>query len=458
MPTLGLPPIATATGTSSLRAAASRRLFASIFLPASSSALLLRMVAAAFLIRMIVVCLVFRTLPNPAEHFGDFGWEMAWVARSIATGHGFGSPFWPLTGPTALVPPGFPYLEAAIFRVFGLYSLHSALAILSLDSFFSALTCLPIYFLAKDCINERIARYAGWAWVIYPFSVYYSTVVWEWALTALLFTTCLAILLRLHTVESRAAWAGFGVLYGLTALVNPAVLSVLPFLFVVALWKRRRIGLPWFGRALLTTVTVIAVLTPWVVRSSLAMHTFVPIRDNYWLEFYAGNTGDGFESNVAWAHPASSDAEMQAYQQMGETAYLAQKHHLAAEFVTRHKLWFAAATARRALRYWTGFWSLNPRYLHKEPLDIPNFFYCTAVTVFMLRGARRLWRHSRSIALPFVTLIAVFPVTYYLSHSSMDYRQPIEPVIVILSIIGIFGVFAPAPVPEQDSAEALVPA
>jgi len=417
----------------------------------------MRMISAALVIRLIVVAFIFRTLPDPAQNFGGFGWEMGWVARSIATGHGFGSPFWPLTGATALVPPGFPYLLAGVFRVFGLYTLHASLAILSLDSLFSALTCIPIYFLARDCVSGRIARYAGWAWAVYPFSVYYSTVVWEWALTALLFTTCLAILLRLHIVESYAAWAGFGVLYGITALVNPAVLSVLPFLFVITLWKRRRIGLPWFGRALLTTVTAIAVLAPWAVRSSRAMHTLVLFRDGYWLEVYAGNNGDTFESNAAWAHPASNPAEMRAYQRMGETAYLEQKHRLAADFIAHHRLWFAAATARRFFRYWTGFWSLNPRYLRKEPLDVPNFFFCTTVTILMLRGARRLWRQSRAMALPFVTLIAVFPITYYLSHSSMDYRQPIEPVIVILAVAGVFGVFAPAAA-EAEAVEELVTA
>lgn len=408
------------------------------------------MVAAAFLIRMIVVAFVFRTLPDPTQHYGGFGWEMGWTARSIATGHGFGSPFWPLTGPTAIVPPGFPYLLAAIFRIFGLYSLHSGFAILSLDSFFSALTCIPIYFIARDSINTRIASYAGWAWVIYPFSIYYSTVVWEWALTALLFTTCLVILLRLHTFESSLSWAGFGLLYGLTALVNPAVLSVLPFLFAITIWKRHRVGLPWFARSILTTFAVLAVLAPWTLRESLALHTPVPIRDGYWLEFYAGNTGDTFESNVAWAHPASDPHEMQAYEQLGETGYLASKHQLAATFVSHHKLLFVAATARRFFRYWTGFWSLNRRYLHKEPFDVPNFFFCTSITLFMLRGARRLWTYSRSIALPFVALIAVFPVTYYLSHSSMDYRQPIEPVIVILAIVGIFGIFSTPSDPLDD--------
>ena len=438
MPTTELPPTATKTGVRSQQ-------ITRIFLPESPAALLIRAVAAAFLIRMIVVAMVFRSLPNPAEHYGDFGWELAWVARSIATGHGFGSPFWPLTGPTALVPPGFPYLLAGVFHLFGLFTLKSAFAILTLDSLFSALTCIPIYFLASHTAGTRIARYTAWAWVVYPFSIYYSTVVWEWALTALLFTTCLAILLRLHTIELPAAWAGFGLLYGLTALVNPAVLSVLPFLFLITLWKRHRAACPWFGRAALTTLTVLAVLTPWTIRTYSTMHVLVPIRDNYWLEFYAGNTGDTFESNAAWAHPASNDHEMQLYQQMGETAYLAQKHRLSAGFVAQHKLWFATATARRFCRYWTGFWSLNARYLHKEPLDIPNFFYCTAMTILMLRGTRRFWLYSRAVALPFITLLAIFPITYYLSHSSMDYRQPIEPVIVILATVGILGVLARTP-------------
>jgi 4-amino-4-deoxy-L-arabinose transferase-like glycosyltransferase len=404
--------------------------------------MLVRMVAAAFLIRMVVVVLVFRGLPNPAEHFGDFGWEMAWTARTIATGHGFGSPFWPLTGPTALVPPGFPYLLAGVFQLFGLFSLKSAFAILSLDSLFSALTCIPLYFLAKENVSVRVAPIAAWAWVVYPFSIYYSTVVWEWALTALLFTTCLVLLLRLHRVERLRGWIGFGVLYGLTALVNPAVLSVLPFLFVATLWRRHRAGRRWLAKAALTTITVVAVLAPWTVRTYRTMHVIVPIRDNYWLEFYAGNNGDLFESNAAWAHPASDAHEMAAYQQMGETAYLAEKHRLAAAFVSGHKLWFVDVSARRAFRYWTGFWSLNARYLHKEPLDIPNFFYCSAMTVWMLRGARRLWRQDRAAALPFVILIAIFPITYYLSHASMDYRQPIEPTIVVLAVVGVVGVGA----------------
>lgn len=401
--------------------------------------LLLRAVAAAYFIRLIVVALVYRSLPESSQHFGGFGWELGWTAGSIAKGHGFSSPFWAQTGPTAFVPPGFPYLLAGIFSIFGIYTLHSGLAILTLDSLFSALTCVPVFLIAKSVADRRVAGIAAWAWVVYPFSIYYSTIVWEWSLTALLFTTCLAILLRLHTIHHTGVWISFGLLYGATALVNPAVLSVFPPLLAIAIWRRHRSALPWSSRALFATLALFAVLTPWTVFASRTMHQFVPIRDNFWLEFYAGNSGDGFQSNVAWAHPASSPAEMALFERMGEVPYLAQKHHLATEFVSHHPGWFAVATIRRVVRYWTGFWSFDRRYMRQEPLDLPNIFFCTAVTVMTLRGLRRLWAARRGSAIPFAVLLGVFPITYYLTHTSMDYRQPIEPILVILATVGAVG-------------------
>jgi hypothetical protein len=54
----------------------------------------------------------------------------------------------------------------------------------------------------------------------------------------------------------------------------------------------------------------------------------------------------------------------------------------------------------------------------------------------MLRVARRLWRVNRTALLPYLVLICVFPITYYITHPLMDYRQPIEPAIVVLAVAG----------------------
>jgi hypothetical protein len=66
-----------------------------------------------------------------------------------------------------------------------------------------------------------------------------------------------------------------------------------------------------------------------------------------------------------------------------------------------------------------------------------DVFFCTSVTVLMLLGARRFWRRDAISALPYLVLIAIFPITYYVTHATPDYRQPIEPEVVVLVAMGI---------------------
>jgi len=402
--------------------------------------LLLRMVTCAMLLRALVVAFTFLSVAAPSRDFGQFGAEMGWVARSLALGHGFSSPFFPGTGPTALVPPLFPYLLAGVFRIWGLYTAKSALVILLLDSLFSALTCIPIYLSLKDIAGEKPAQLAGWLWVVYPFAIYFSgTQVWDYALTSLLFATCFYCSQRLHLQDHLSAWFGFGILYGITALSNPSVLSVLPFLFLTTLLKVRRVGGRWVVRGALSSLALLLVIAPWALRNDRVMHAASPIRDGFWLEFWAGNAGDTSSSNPAWAHPATNPAEMQKFEAEGETTYLAQKHDLAVQAVHNHPFFFVITSIRRAVRFWTGFWSFRSNYLHMEPFDLPNVFFCTSITFFMLRGLWRWWKEDPNHALPYLILTALFPLTYYVTHTSMDYRQPIEPQIIILVAIGMFG-------------------
>src|SRR5260370_5333946 len=74
----------------------------------------------------------------------------------------------------------------------------------------------------------------------------------------------------------------------------------------------------------------------------------------FWLEFWAGNNGDTFASNPAWAHPASNPVEMQKFEAEGETEHLAHKQTIAVSFVRHHPLLFADVSLRRAVRFWTG--------------------------------------------------------------------------------------------------------
>jgi hypothetical protein len=391
----------------------------------------------ALAIRMVVVCLCYRSLPDADLYYERFGWEVGWVARALASGHGFSSPYHLLSGPTALVPPLYTELLATIFRWFGIYSLKSAFIILTINSVFSTLTCIPIYFSAKYSLGARGAKMACWAWALYPFAIYFSADrVWEYSLTVLLFTTCFCIAQRIHRSVRSMAWFGFGALFGLTALSNPAVLCVLPFLLALEMWKVRERGGRWFSYGVVTLAGTVLVISPWTLRNYRTLHAVCPVRDNFWLEFYAGNFGDTSDPNPPSAHPANDAGEMRKYLTEGETAYMAEKRGLALDYVRHHPLFFAYVSLRRAVYYWTGFWSFSHQYMEREPFELPNIFFCGGITLLMLRGARRFWRERPEAALPYFILIAVFPLAYYITHPWMDYRQPIEPAILVTVIAG----------------------
>jgi hypothetical protein len=417
---------------------------------------LLLMVAAALALRMVVVAAFFRDVADPVRHYEQFGNEVGWIARSIAQHQGFSSPFFTLTGPTALLPPVYPFILSVIFRVFGIYSVKSALTILTLNSLFSALTCVPIYLATRLSVNARVAMFAGWGWAIYPFAIYFAAGrVWEYSLTSLLVTTCFWLALSLHLDPRPARWLGFGALYGLAGLCNPAVSSLFPVLLLLPLWRlwklRRATGDGFFGglfsrdvlrSGLLAAVGLFIVLTPWTVRNYRTMHVLCPVRDCFWYEFWSANNGDSSDPTLPWTHPASNPVEMRLYQSLGEIGYVARKHDLAMDYISHHPGFFVRLTLRRVVNYWTGFWSLSQEYREQEPFQLPNVFYCTSLTLLLLIGARDWWRRDRDAALPYLLAIAIFPLAYYVSHPLMDYRQPIEPEIVVLVVVGLRAVKA----------------
>jgi 4-amino-4-deoxy-L-arabinose transferase-like glycosyltransferase len=405
---------------------------------------------AAFAIRMVVVIAVYRTLPDADKHYEAFGWEMGWIARALATGHGFSSPYWPWSGPTAIESPLFPGLLSLVFRVFGVYSLTSAFVILTLNSLFSTLTCIPVYFSAKYSLGERPARIAAWVWALYPFAIYFSAArAWEYALTCLLFTTCFCIVQRIHQSTNPWAWIGFGALYGLTAQSNPSIMSTLPFLLGFALWQAHKEGKRWLLNGALTVLAFIAVLTPWTIRNYRAFGAIVPVRDNIWLEFYADDFGNAINDHTSpptcdnRPYPASSPVEMQKYLTMGEKAYLAEKHDLSIHDLRTnpHYGFLIVKTIRRVIYYWTGFWSFSAQELHDQPATPGQVFMVSSVTFFMLIGIVSLWRANRTAAMPYLLLLGIFPITYYLTHPMMDYRQPIEPAVIVFAVAGALTLF-----------------
>jgi 4-amino-4-deoxy-L-arabinose transferase-like glycosyltransferase len=250
-------------------------------------------------------------------------------------------------------------------------------------------------------------------------------------------TLLLAVLflwaLRLEESGEVWDWLGFGVLGGLAALTEPVVLSVVPLLGLWTCWRRLRQGKSWRLPAVVATLGAVAVMAPWFVRNYETFHQFIPVRSGFGLELYIGNSADSLHWVDRSLHPNHSDAELAEYARLGEPAYMARKAQQAKQYIRSHPAQYVYRVVRRVVYIWTGFWSFNRAYLAEEPLDLPNIFLSTTMTVLALAGLRRVRRADAGLAARFAIVFVFFPLAYYLSHPETYYFRPVDPLIVVLA-------------------------
>jgi 4-amino-4-deoxy-L-arabinose transferase-like glycosyltransferase len=392
------------------------------------------MVIAALVIRLAVMPFLIGEQLNPERDHWRFGYETGRIAKSIVEGHGFSSPLFSDTGPTAWMTPVYPYIVAGFFKVFGLYSTASAIALLAFNALISALTCIPIFLIARKTFGARAANWAGWLWVVFPYGIYFPMErIWETWLATLFLSILFLMALRLEERPARMyVWLGFGALWGLTALTSPTVLSVFPFLIGWICYRLARKREVWLGPLAVTIVALGLVVCPWFIRNYEVFHRFIPFRDNMGMVLRLGTKGHTSHWAAYELGPWHNQAEWDEFQNLGELGYMAKEKRQAMDFIKANPGWYVWTTMRRAVFLWTGYWSFSRDYLREEPLDPPNIFVCTTCTVLALFGLWLAFRRKRKTALPYAMVLFVFPAIYYITSPEAYYRRPIDPLFVVL--------------------------
>lgn len=387
------------------------------------------MVLIALVLRVgyIAVGHTYRFSPR-GDNFG-FGWETGRIARSLAEGHGFSSPFVRDTGPTAWVAPAYPFVVAGVFKLFGVYTQMSGFVLLVLNSIFSALTCWTMFRICEETVGERMARWAGWTWALLPYSMYWAARwVWETSFSAFALSLALLLTLRLEREPRMRTWIWFGATWGVIALANPSCLTLLPCCGLWLAWRLNSAGRPWFTGAVVAALIFFALLTPWVVRNERVFHRFIPVRDNFWMEFRLGNSVNANGLWMSWFHPSTDLNEFDLYARVGELRYLEMQKQKALDFVRAHPGRFAELCVRRAIWFWAG----TPRSTD-VPLGLEMRNALFALTTVLAFWGLWLMRRQRGAWLLAMFLL-VYPAIYYLTFPHPRYRHPIEPEMTIAGL------------------------
>jgi 4-amino-4-deoxy-L-arabinose transferase-like glycosyltransferase len=380
-------------------------------------------------VAMIGVFREYRT--RPAEDHFAFGWEMGRVARSIASGEGFSSPYGGHTGPTAWEPPLYPYLMAGVFKIFGVYTYASAWALLTINSFFSALNTIPIFLIAHKLFGQRAARWSAWAWAFNPYVWYWSIHwIWDTTFTPLILTLIFLVSLELSDGRGFRGWTLFAALWGVGALANPSMLSFLPFCGLWIWRERFKRGLPSLAGIALSSAVFFLVLAPWLVRNYEVFGKFVFLRDDFGLQFRLGNNNMADGLLIATLQPNLNKLEFEKFQRMGEITYAEDCKRLAFAWVREHPARFLNVSLKRFVYYWNGV----PKPAEsRAPWDFRNSLFL-AWSVLSIWGAARAVRQKFPGAWLFAGLLLTYPTTYYFVFPHARYRHPIEPELVMLAV------------------------
>ena len=381
-----------------------------------------------FLLRFGFVLLRKMYVQNPALPY-PYTMEVSSIAAHLARGQGFSSPFLRDTGPTAWVAPIYPLLVAAVFKLFGIYSQASALVILALQSGMAAVTGVTIHALGRRTIGDGLGKLAAWIWTLSPiFFRWPVSWIWDFAASGLLLAMILITALDAAESGTRKSWLTHALLWGIAALTNPALLSVLPFTFGYIAFIAHRQSRAWLTSSLFSVLLFLAMLAPWTIRNDIVFGHPVFLRSNFWFEFHLGNYHDSNGMGTAGFHPGANPREMKKYIDLGEQAFVEQAKRDALSFIRQDPREFIDLSLHRAMWFWDG----TPILYQAAEWWHPWEFWPLSATawlglLFLLTRRPRGW-------ILYAACLVVYPLPYYFVYPIAKYRYAIEPEMLLLSV------------------------
>jgi hypothetical protein len=364
--------------------------------------------ALAFGVRVAAILLL-RTYRNALSP------EPILVAKSLVREHLFGNPFGVPTGPTAVVPPGPPFLLSLLYSWFGdTTATKVARQVLSAAACSVEYALLPALAAAAG-LRRAVGILAGGAGALVPLFFWIETNgSWE--------SSYIAAMLVAMLILSARLWAGvrvspfvYGAAWGFVFLFAPGFLFVFLALLGVWWWRSRN------TRAVLTAgALAFAVVLPWIVRNYLQLGSVFWMRDGFGIELQLSNNPIArpmyYDAQAFFPdHPYDNRAEALRLGRIGEVEYFHQRGVLGQQWIRSHPRRFAELTAARAWYFWF------PRFRR-----LSSTLLAAAVSLGGLVGLALAIRLKRRLAASLFGLVwLVYPLPYYLVLIDPRYRYPI---------------------------------
>ncbi len=390
-------------------------------------------VLLAFLCRIAFVLYEGSLIPREALASVPFENEAGNIAQALAQGQGFCCVFRYPTGPTAWLAPVYPLLLGGIFKLCGIFTVSSFYAAAVLNCIFSSLVCVPLYLIGKRIGGIFAGTVAGWIWMLFPSGIILPFEwIWDTSLTASLAATLLWATIRFADNNSPRDAPVYGALWGFSLMANPALGSLLPFFLGWIAWRQMHQG-HWHPKPLLlVSLLAITICVPWTIRNVVQFHKLIPLRSNFPFELWIGNN-EIYDEHSREVNRITRYEQVRHYQELGETAFLAEKWQKASAFIHEHPALSLRLAGRRFIATWLGTASPWTDFARSDS-TLARFllFWNAFVVIGASVGIVRLLAARSPFIFPLALVLVVYPLVYYFTQTSLRLRHPCDPILALL--------------------------
>jgi 4-amino-4-deoxy-L-arabinose transferase-like glycosyltransferase len=228
----------------------------------------------------------------------SFAYEAGEIGASLAMGNGYS---WitekehhqsKANESTSWEAPIYPFIIAAVFKMFGIFSTPSAVVLIIFQIVISAMICVMLFLIGRHVFNDWTGVLAALLFVLNPSAMHF--------IVQKIYTTPFYILFLLLFIYQLLKLAEFpsprrsiltGVICGIGILCVPIIIAFLPFALGWLLLRGKGEFKPRGISVCIIVLTISITISPWQIRNYIIFDRFIPVRSNLGRELFLGNYG-----------------------------------------------------------------------------------------------------------------------------------------------------------------------
>ncbi len=352
------------------------------------------------------------------------------LAYNLVSGNGYSVDG---INPSALRPPGFPFLLAIVFSISG----NSLIVARVFNLCLSALTVCVIYLLVLRLFGKKIALVAGLAAVFNPFFVIgVPVVLYSDAFYLLLLTIVLALFLKLQETNSPKLKVICGAIIGVAILTRSELVLFIPLIIAWTFfyYQKRR---PALQASVLILLPVVLLVSPWLMRNYLVFGK-VTMATNFGCTLWGVYNPNTFSDRAlmgAWDLPKSPCLVI------GDAKSLSPRYPgcdvLPETEVDKTCLTLAVTTIKQNYKQLPRLVAYKVRNLFSSGGAIENLFLLPIVYCFFFGLILLIASGERRFLILFTFLLFIIGSTV-LFYTFGRLRMPFETMMIIIGSYGLY--------------------